>query len=330
MDSELETQMTLERRKQRLLKTHKNKKPSWINLANFFYFCCALLFTLIYFNSTVEYDRATLEALANFKAATPFQYRILVPYMVHIAHQIVPINVKHLYLVIILFFTLLLLIAFRRFMLQFLTKKYAGLCSLILLYPLFWNYCATRTYIYPSDIPAVFFFVLGIFFIYREKWIPYYLVFIVGSFNRETICFLTFAYLFTTFGKHGIKKMALHTTAQLAIWLLIRKLLAELFFSGYGARIFEARQSMKLFLRSILNPSPYGMLFLFSFGFIWLLIPLAWKKQPAYFKRLLLVLIPFFIGMAIVGDLTETRIYSELIPILTAPAIYGLKRKLET
>ena len=42
-----------------------------------------------------------------------------------------------------------------------------------------------------------------------------------------------------------------------------------------------------------------------------------------FFKRLFWVYVPFLAGMSVVGRLQEVRIYSELLPIMVAPAVYS-------
>ncbi len=42
------------------------------------------------------------------------------------------------------------------------------------------------------------------------------------------------------------------------------------------------------------------------------------------FKRLLLILVPFLVGMSIVGVMDEMRIYGEIIPLITASALAAL------
>ena len=60
------------------------------------------------------------------------------------------------------------------------------------------------------------------------------------------------------------------------------------------------------------------------FGGIWIVIPIYWSKQPDFFKRLFFTVVPFVAGMSIVGLLYEARIYSELVPVISALSVYCL------
>lgn len=289
------------------------------------YGLCALLFTVIYWKMTQEYGRATLQSLTDFKAETPFQYRILVPCIARAILVIVPLKLTHTYFVLTVGFTFGLFVAYRRYLALFMPDRLAIGYSLGMLYVLLWNYCALNDWYYPTDIPGILFFVIGLILIYKQKWWSYYPLFIIATLNRETSFFLTFAYLFTMFGKHRFRALTFHVAAQSAIWIAIKYVLTAAFINNPGSKVCEILIYNNVrYLQGMLRLELWPLSAILTFGFVWLLIPVGWKQQPVFLKRMLLVCVPFLIGMSIVGNIPEARRYCEMIPILLTPALYSI------
>jgi len=82
------------------------------------------------------------------------------------------------------------------------------------------------------------------------------------------------------------------------------------------------------FFADLLMREPFALWSLASFGGLWLLVPLLWKALPSDLQRLLLVTLPFMLGMSIVGLLYEVRIYSELVPLVCSACSVSLARLL--
>lgn len=289
------------------------------------YFCLALLFTTLYMKSLAPYRRATLHKLTTFTADTPFQYRVLFPYIANVIWRHTHWHLHSIYSIITALSTFALLAAFRKYLMLFISEKAASLGAMLILYPMLWNYGSLPSYYLPSDIPAIAFFVYGITLIYTERWWTYFPVFIAATINRETSCFLACGYAFTMFGKQKPKVYITHLLAQAVIWFSIKHSIDKLFIHNGGKKLFENQIWNNIhFFKHIFQLEPHALWRLYTFGFIWILVPFFWKKQPLFFKKLLWIFVPFLAGMSIVGRLQEVRIYSELIPILTAPAVYTI------
>jgi hypothetical protein len=289
------------------------------------YICVSLLFSVVYFDMTREYFRSTLQAMTDFSADTPFQYRLLVPMLVHVIRSVFPISIFWLFRAFTSGAVLLLIFAFRRYLYLFLNDRDVDVYAFVIFYPLLWNYCVLNPFYHPADIPAILFFTLGLIYIAQRQWLLYYVIFVIASINRETSCFLTFALCFALVGKQRSSWLVGHVVLQLAIWLTIRITMSYAFAANAGEKVFE--NHIRSNLEFLFNYSQYGRLQvgrIFTFGFIWMLIPVYWNRQPDFFKRALLTTIPFMIGMGIVGNLYEVRIYSELVPIIVGPAIYSI------
>jgi hypothetical protein len=306
--------------------------PSWryrLVLLSIYAFA-AFLFTRLYLITTTEYlYQAPLERLTAFTADRPFQYRILVPLFVHWLVKLVPIRLMTIYALLTFLMSLALLTAFRNYLRLFMTRSSADFGSLLILYPLLWNYSAftVSPMFYPSDIPAVLLFVLGLSAIAGADWPKIYLWLGLASLNRETSCFLILATCLIMSGKIPWKRLCLHLGAMTVIYFSFQQGIKWAVANNSGASVyFYVGANLKLFL-AIIRGEVNEVLFatVSNCGFIWLLIPLAWPRQPAVFKRLLLIVPPFYLVMAVMGTLPEMRIFNELMPILTAPAVISLR-----
>ncbi len=211
-----------------------------------------------------------------------------------------------------------LIIAFRYFLqLFFKNPTLSMLLSFTLLLVLPFNYLLARyaPFWYPYDIPGQFFFVLGIIFLYKEKWLHFYILFAIATFNRETSAFLTLIFLFTTFKKIPLKIALLHCLAQGIIWLSIKMILYQLYGHNQGeGTIIEQHLGFNMeYLKSFKN---YPLLFS-NFGFLWIPILLFYKHiENVFIKRCLLVFILFFVVQLFTSSIPELRVYQEFIPII--------------
>ncbi len=290
------------------------------------YAACALLFTGLYVKTTGVYAATNLTLLTHFHAWVPFQYRLLLPVIVNGLARVLPVKLAYLYDLLTLGFTFGLFLVFARFLRFFLPPGFSKLATLGLMYPMLWNYGILGRYYYPPDVPSVFFFVAGLVCLLERRWAWYYPVFVLATLNRETSIFLTLAYLFTSLGRESLRRMAPHLLIQLVIWGAIKIVLKHVFAHNPG-ELMENHLAGNLALFSghqSLSQTRHGLKVVIICGMVWLLIPFAWRQQPLFLKRLLWVTVPFLLGMSVVGVLNESRLYNELIPILTAPALFSL------
>jgi len=287
------------------------------------------------FYMNTEWSEAKISSLITYSAAKPFQYRVLIPWLVRTITDLhVPIPPVHLpsqlwitsvlepaqaqlFVLIEFISTFLLFLAFRLLIGSIFKKHRLGdlfTLSLILVLPFNFLLPKIAPFWYPSDIPAILFFTLGLLFIRQEKWSMYYLIFIIGSFNRETIGFLTLVFIFANFEKLKPRSILFHTVLQLAIWCAIKFSLYSIFINNPGSSIVQNQFSANLSF--LLSPKRYPMLFS-NFGFTWILVVVFYRFiNDRFIKRSLLVVIPFLIVTLIAGDIWELRIFGELIPII--------------
>ncbi len=278
--------------------------------------------------ATVEFMDNTRAALAMGRAPKPFQYRVLVPWMAGALSRGAVVSLRGATSVINAAFVCLLLCAYRSYLAPLTGRRdAAGLCFLIVV-PILFNYAALNRLYYPADLPGVAFFIAGAVCLRRRRWALYYVVFFLATINRETSCFLTFLMLFTQWRRGRRVRLLAHAAAQFVIWAAVKVWLAWLFRANPGAVLFENQLRGNLrSLLAVLSLQPHALRFLLVFGLAWAAVPWAWRRLPPFHRRALLTAIPFLLGMSIVGNLLEVRIYGELIPLVTTPAILWLREK---
>lgn len=190
----------------------------------------------------------------------------------------------------------------------------------------------------PVDFMGLLFLTMGLYFLRVKNIFWFYIVLLVGTFNRETTIVLIAMFAYVNWGEIPLRKTLMHMSVQVSIWLSIKLLLSQYFISSPG-RSFEYQLPANLHFLSIYNTDFYNLpLFDFEylfrcvsiaspFAFIYLLIIIFWKKLDNQFlRRTLLASIPFFMVIPIVGFMFELRLYCELTPIVLMPVIYIIAR----
>ncbi len=278
--------------------------------------------------ATVEFMDNTREALAMGYAPRPFQYRILVPWAAGEISRYAVVNLRTAMNAVNTAFVCLLLFAYRSYLTPLTGRRDASRLCFLILWPILFNYAALNRLYYPADLPGIAFFVVGAVCLRRRQWALYYAVFCLATFNRETSCFLTFLMLFTQWRRGRAGRLLAHAAAQFAIWAAIKVWLAWTFRDNPGPALFENQMhgNLQSVLR-LLCLRPDALRYLLVFGLAWAAVPWALPRLPPFHRRALLVAIPFLVGMSIVGNLLEVRIYGELIPLVTAPAIVWVREK---
>lgn len=292
----------------------------------------ALIYTPLRFIMSHEFKRASLTLLTEGEAIAPFQYRVLVPWLVK-AFSMLGLPVAPLYVVVEALALVCLVVIFERLLRHFFSNEWTSrLLSLTILLPLLSLLASPHrpnNVYYPWDTPSIAFFVLGLLLIYRRQWIPYYVLFVVATFNRETTCFLTMIYFITALlGQERYRVIIQHCAAQFVIWIAIKFLMLQIYpglelHTGDGS-LFEDQIFRNLVFFS--NPLSY-LFFLKVMAGIWLplLIMACWVPH-VFVRRALLVLLPFMVGMYMVGLLVEIRIYGEMIPLVLTAFLLILRR----
>ncbi len=296
--------------------------------------CC--LFTMSRFIWNDQNELSPVKDLLSFNASRPFQYRILIPMTVSWAynHEFVKrhFSSPNLLFLIVEFLSIILLFAsFRRFLTCFLESQF-----LIDFGPVVFFYSLASIYIlprfnpfwYPWDMPSLVFFVYGMIFLREKKWVGFYPLFFLATLNRETTCFLTVIFIFVSFGKISHKELITHSAVQIGIWVGIKFFLSMVFQGNPGPGIYEDHlwENLQAFLEM---ESHVG--FISCMGFLWFPVILFFRDlEDDFLKKSLWMAVLFFMGMMLVGNITELRIFGELVPIVVTSFLVILQKKFFT
>ncbi|MEL6615865.1 MAG: hypothetical protein AAFQ43_09010, partial [Bacteroidota bacterium] len=186
---------------------------------------------------THEISAARMADLAAGEATLPFQYRALVPFLVG-AMASVPglaaVPLAGLFGAVEAVAAFAAWWAFRRFLAPHVEGP-TGALALLLFVPLAlglaspWRYNAIY---FPWDTVSVAVFTLGLALMQEKRWVAFYVLFVVGTVNRETTCFLTLALVLGGLGRQRLGPLAAHGAAQLALWLGVKAALGAAYASN--------------------------------------------------------------------------------------------------
>jgi len=261
------------------------------------------------------------EALVAGVASTPYQYRVLVPWLVRAAldaHLIRPDSQMAAFAVIQTVALVLLAVAFRRSLSLFIQDGVLSSVMALTLYAVLpFNYFNLPYY--PYDIPSVLFFTVGMLLIYERRWSWFYPLFIAATLNRETSIFLTVVTVFVLYDRYRPQTLAALAGSQLAIWAAIKAALWMIYqenrWMGYGLYQFQ----LKVNVATLRDYPIKGVIALATWGCLWLAV-VIWHRRihDMSLKRTLWTVPVFIAGMFVAGFVIELRIYGEMLPIILA------------
>lgn len=272
----------------------------------------------------------------------PFQYRALTSWLLYIlakpidalslqdyfsppfdnAYRIADTIISTISIALSVYFTYRIILHFTQ------VKYFAQLASLLVIYMAYFNYIlayGVYNFSYPYDLPQLAFFSAALFFLYRQAFLYFYIVFVISTINRETSIFLLVFLMLSYIVNPGpLRKPAINwLIAGLASFALIKYLLLLAY--GHNAHEIPQRAAygglwvwqLGLNLKILLMPQ-YWADILSNFGFIWLIV-LFWFRylNQDELKRCLWAIFPWIVGMMFVGRILEIRIFGELIPFIT-------------
>lgn len=280
---------------------------------------CALSWARLHFND--EFGPGSLLRVAGLEqpgAATPFQYRVLTPWLVRGLHESVLTGVGPL--VIFRWLDVLAIaaawLATRALARSVLGPSLANGAAFLLLALLPFHFVFSREYPfwYAWDMTSIAVFATGLWLMQRRSWAAYYALFALGTLNRETTCFLTLVLLGTEWRTMPRARLALHVGVQAALWIAIKWALREHFADARGADV--AQSTWRENLDALASPASWRW-FLLAFGGTWILLFVGWGRIASpWLRAALLACLPALAGLFLVGVWTELRIFGELVPLV--------------
>lgn len=165
-------------------------------------------------------------------------------------------------------------------------------------------------YIY--DLPALTFFTGGVVLLLKRQWIGYYVLFVVGCLNKETMVLLLFAFLLLYRTSFTLSALLKHTALHIVLFGTVKLGVMQAFADNPGPTV-----AFQLFgnIHRLLMGYSWNELIVAATT-MFLIVYRLGSKPPALVQLSLLVL-PFGVLVVFFGVLSELRAVYELIPILT-------------
>jgi len=270
------------------------------------------------------YAPNSLNAVASFNTAKPYQFRLLMPVIFDFFRPLHAVYGKYLYGAWNVAALLLLQVVFYKLLCgYFKNKKYLLWVAPVILYPVLFNYILLNQSFQYYDFTAILLFTVGLYYIMTRNTTAFFIFFVIAIINKETAGYLIFAYMLFNY-KELFTREIIRNTAILGVIFTGYKLLLGYIFRanpgdsfeiGYyeNIRIVNELLSNRTLLKNLaLN---FGGLYVFV---ILLFITGLWKKYPDRRKVFMnLAIVPYYIFGIYITYITEVRVYTELIPMIT-------------
>ncbi len=266
----------------------------------------------------------SINAVASFETAKPYQFRLLMPIIFDFFKPIAMLYGKYLYSAYNVVIVLMVQVVYYKLLCRYFSNKKLMLwIAPVILYPILWNYVILNQSFQYYDFTAILLTIFGLYFITRENFKGLLIIFIIGVINKETIGYLIFSYLLYNYKIIFTKKIIFNTIILGVIFVGVKLLLNYIFRNNPGAtfeigyyeniRIVSELFGNKVMLKNLaLN---FGGLYIFA---LLLFITGAWLKY--HDRRLVyvnLAIVPYYIFGIYITYITEVRVYTELIPMIT-------------
>lgn len=266
----------------------------------------------------------SMNAVGTFETSKPYQFRLLMPLVFGFFKPVAMLYGKYLYSAYNAAIVFLLQVVYYKLLCRYFRNKRLMLwIAPVILYAMLFNYVLLNGSFQYYDFTAILLTVWGLYFITRENFTGLLIIFILGVINKETIGYLIFSYMLYNYKIIFTKKIILNTAVLSAIFIGAKLYLNYVFRNNPGdpfevgyyenIRIVNELFSNKTLFRNLaLN---FGGLYIFV---ILLFVTGAWRKIPD--KRLVyvnLAIVPYYLFGIYITYITEIRVYTELIPMIT-------------
>jgi hypothetical protein len=180
----------------------------------------------------------------------------------------------------------------------------------------------------PTDFPEIIIFSLGLMCVLEGwRWLLC-LVILIGTFNRETTCFLPLILLFVEWPKRLSWGFLFRIAPAGLCWFIPFVFLRR--WMGMGDRLIywdPLSHNLSGLTRFLENFNPYNnyLFYLYLFGVLWAAPLLLWNSQPPKFRRALLTVPIITVVYLSVGYMDEPREIVPLYALLTPAGLYALR-----
>ena len=293
----------------------------------------ALVTALVVMKLTAEFPNGSIRAILAGKADFPFQYRVLSPALL-VAFKFIFLRGADwrqaefaFYAAAYLGFYVWCYSLYRR-----LIGREAAMLGVFVAFSALIVSAMQNIYLRPLELPFWYFgfrypydatqlvVVVGMIHALSFRKVRlWYVLLVIGTFNRETTLYFLPA-LYLMWQGECDPPRRLHLAISVAAWLAVKGLLL-LWLGGTVPQWPEPFFNYDGALR-VLNT-------LFAFGGLWIVACAGWSRVPADLRRLMVVVPTALVFIFLRANLFELRVYNELIPVvapLIAVALLGRDR----
>jgi hypothetical protein len=290
----------------------------------FMYGLMAHVYTSLFFKVTIDVGPSGLVSLANFTASRPYQYRVLIPAIVHLLARITHADsyqVLTLYRGVEVISVFAAFWMFRAYLSTFVDVATASVLTFFLLPAMLLIHTVCALGHYPYDTPQIVLFTLGLVALRKQNWLLFYLTLAVATVNRETSCMLIPAFGLTMYGALPRRQFSTHLAAQSLIFAAIKLSIDHIFAHNPGGFTEDHVAYNIDVIRQIFRLNQ----FVVSMALLWAAIIWQFVSGRAHiptFAARLLWLIPMYVAaMWRFGLLDEIRAYNEMVPVFLTPLL---------
>jgi hypothetical protein len=305
------------------------------------FFFIAITFSYLYFQKIIspadlDFPFGGFNSVLSYSANKPYQFRILIPLIyrvISVIHVFEPKIFLFFYNTLVVY---LLIISYYLFLsLYFKQKSVCIIFSIIIIYPIVWNYIILNEIFSYYDMTSILFFTIGSYFIAKNKFLSLLIIFFIGLFNKETIAYLVFSYMFFNYSSLFTKKVGLRTTLLVMIFAFVKILLYYRFSNNPGSFVELCYGNNIKIPSLIVTNILFTKAVLLNFGGMYILVILLffsryWKEFKTKVNKSLVYInftfIPFLVLGFFIVYYYEVRVYAEIIPIITTLSIIYLTK----
>lgn len=296
----------------------------------------ALIFgyTFLHFVLTRTFVETPFEHMINFSIPFPYAQRVLVPLLVYPLSSLQIPSPYYFFLAEGLFTALMYIGIYQLLRIEFNERESQLLSWLfILLLPLVTiiNYRltvgATGTFFYPSDTPAIFFTTIGLVWCIRAQWVYFIPLVFLATLNRESAFLLVL--LIPVLYWQRLKEILIPLSLAFVAYASARIIILS-FLRGTPGKLIEWNAFHSFYTHFQVNLEwLFSDLNVILFSFCFAGLPLFWfafyDYIPKSYRPLRYLTAFYFLGLLLVGNFIEARIFGEIIALLYMPVCSALR-----
>ena len=297
----------------------------------------ALCYTALRFTYNPPFDATFLQKIFDFTAPTPFGRRVLPALL---AHPLVAggLSLTQAFQVLEIAATGLLLLGLYRVFALHAEPAQARVMSVgfAFVLPLVFLLHNPFPYFFPWDTPAMAFLAWAVYFLLRGGWIRALVLMAFAALNRESAVLVPLLFGALYADRLPPAKLLGLGLAFLAVFFAVAALVGATCvdnFSYYGSGTLASLHKYGiwryLYNANWLRARPLNVFVLLStLGGLPVAFLVFYRHVPPYLRRFALVALLYFVLVAIVGNVYESRTLGEIAVILYMPVALGCRRSL--